>query len=87
MDVTINTVCTFPSSSNGHQQHSDAISNELEISNKDIVNKQRVVKIDTDANFKTSPLIAPTLPNNELQAKVSDGTVIDIKVFNFKLRV
>ncbi|CAK5104362.1 unnamed protein product [Meloidogyne enterolobii] len=83
MDVTINTVCTFPSSSNGHQQHSDAISNELETSSKGIVNKQRVMKIDTDVNFKTfSPIIAPTSPNNELQAKVSDGTVIDIKVHN-----
>ncbi|KAL7079942.1 hypothetical protein ACQ4LE_000206 [Meloidogyne hapla] len=83
MDVTTKNVCTFPSSSNGHQTHSDSISNKVEIFDNDIGTMEQLKRMSTDANHKNfSPMITPTSTNNKLRVAVPDGTVVDIKVHN-----
>uniref|UniRef100_A0A1I8BR44 TATA box-binding protein-like 1 n=1 Tax=Meloidogyne hapla TaxID=6305 RepID=A0A1I8BR44_MELHA len=87
MDVTTKNVCTFPSSSNGHQTHSDSISNKVEIFDNDIGTMEQLKRMSTDANHKNfSPMITPTSTNNKLRVAVPDGTVVDIKVLIKQLR-
>ena len=77
MDITINNVCTFPSSSsNGHEPHSDVISSEGQVSDKDTGHKQQIMKIGVGCNFIASPVNT----TNKLQVIIPDDTIIDIKV-------